>query len=121
MHLPLIYESGIAIILYALLMLIIILGAWRFIKSRYLLKEGETLRSRSVVPLGWSAAALGFIGLFKQYYETFQAIEAAGDISASIIAEAIGPAFTYPTLGFLCLAFSYVFQFVNQKLITYNK
>lgn len=121
MHLPLIYESGIAITLYALLLLIIILGVWRFVKSRYLLKEGEVIGFRSVVPLGWTAVALGFIGLFKQYYEAFQAIEAAGDISASIVAEAMGPAFTYPTLGFLCLAFSYVFQFVNQNLFNPTK
>jgi nicotinamide riboside transporter PnuC len=116
MHLPLIYESGISIILYLFLLLIIILGLWRFITCRYLLKDEQSVRFRSVVPLGWAAVAIGFIGLFKQYYEAFQAIEAAGDISASIVAEAMGSAFTYPLLGFLCLAFSYVFQFVNQNL-----
>ena len=121
MHLPLVYESGIASMLYLLLLLIVIMGTWRFIKSRYLLREGETAQFRSVVPLGWTAVALGFVGLLKQYSEAFQAIEAANDISPSIVAQAMGPAFTYPSLGFLCLAISYVLQFVNQRQVSYTK
>jgi len=97
------------------------LGLWQFIKSRYILKEGETMRFRSVVPLGWAGTAVGFIGLFKQYTDAFEMIEAAGDISPSIVAGALGSGFSYPMLGFLCLAIGYVFKFVNQYEVTFLK
>lgn len=74
MPLPHIFESPLAPILYIFLLVIIGMGLWQFIKSRYLLKEGETMRFRSVVPLGWAAVALGFVGMFIQYSLAFEAI-----------------------------------------------
>ena len=79
------------------------------------------MRFRSVVPLGWAGTAVGFIGLFKQYTDAFEMIEAAGDISPSIVAGALGSGFSYPMLGFLCLAIGYVFKFVNQYEVTFLK
>lgn len=72
------------------------------------------MRFRDVTPLGWASFAFAFMGLFNHYSEAFSDIEAAGDISPSIVASAMEPAFGYPTLGCLCLAISYVFRFVNQ-------
>lgn len=121
MHFLLPYESPVAVILYMFLLLIVACGSWQFIQIRYVLKEGETLRFRSVVPLGWAAVALGFIGMFLQYSEAFAAIEMAGDISPSIVAAAMRPAFSYPMLGFVCLAIGYVFRFVNQGERVFTK
>lgn len=41
MKFPSIFDSGIAFILYAFLVFIMGTGLWQFIKSRYMLKEGE--------------------------------------------------------------------------------
>ena len=79
------------------------------------------MRFRSVVPLGWAAAAIGLIGLFKQYSDAFEMIEVAGDIGPSIVAEALKSGTSYPMLGFLCLAISYVLKFVNQYETTFTK
>jgi hypothetical protein len=121
MHFLAPYESPVAVILYMFLLLIVFVGGWQFIQIRYLLKEGETLRFRSVVPLGWAAVALGFVGLFLQYSTAFEAIEMAGDISPAIVAAAMRPAFSYPMLGFLCMAISYIFRFVNQDERVFTK
>jgi hypothetical protein len=121
MYLLLPYESPVAVILYMMLLLIVVLGSRQFIQIRYVLKEGETLRFRSVVPLGWAAVGLGFIGMFIQYSAAFAAIEMAGDISPAIVAAAMRPAFSYPILGFACLAISYVFRFVNQGEKVFTK
>ena len=114
MCLPFIFESGISLLLYAFLFFILIAGLWQFIKSRFLLKEGEAMRFRSLIPLGGAAAAFGFIGLFKQYSDAYQAIEMAGDISVSIVAGAFGAGGSYPMLGLLSLAISCVFGYVDQ-------
>ena len=114
MRFPFIFESGISLLLYAFLFFIIIAGLWQFIKSRFLLKEGEVMRFRSLIPLGGAAAAFGFIGLFKQYSDAYQAIEMADDISASIVAGAFDSGWPYPMLGLFCLAVSCVFRYVNQ-------
>ena len=79
------------------------------------------MRFRSAVPLGWAAAAVGIAGLFQQYLTGFEMIEAAGDISPSIVASALRSGFAYPVLGFLCLAIGYVFKFVNQYETTFHK
>lgn len=114
MRFPSIYDSGIAFILYAFLIFIIGTGAWQFAKSRYFLKEGETFRFRSLIPLGGAAVAFGFMGLYKQWTDAFDAIVLANDISPSIIAGAMGDGVSYPALGFLILAISCVFRYVNQ-------
>jgi hypothetical protein len=114
MKLPSIFDSGIAFILYAFLVFIVGTGLWQFVKSRYLLKEGEEIHLRSLIPLGGAAAAFGFIGLYKQWSDAFEAIELAGDISPSIVAAAMSAGVSYPALGFLILAISCVFRFVNQ-------
>jgi hypothetical protein len=121
MRLPPFFESGISMLLYLILLSILVLGLWQFLKSRYILKEREAMRFRSVVPLGWAGAAVGFIGLFKRYSDAFEMIEEAGDISPSIVAGALHSGFSYPMLGFLCLAISYVFKFVNQYELTFLK
>lgn len=112
---PAIYESNVSLILYAFLTFIIVLGVWQFVKSRYLLKEGESMRLRSLIPLGLAAAALGFVGLFIEYREAMEAVEASEDISPSIVAGAIKAAFSYPILGLVTLAISCVFRYVNQN------
>jgi hypothetical protein len=114
MQFPPLYESNASLILYAFLSYIIVMGLWQFVKSRYLLKEGESMQMRSLIPLGVAAVAFGFIGLFFQYTDAFEAIEAAGDISPSIVAAALKSAWSYPALGFLSLATSCVFRYVNQ-------
>src|SRR4051812_11704803 len=93
---PASYESGFAIILYMFLLFIVAVGLWQFVKSRYLLKEGESMRMRSLIPLGGAAAAFGIVGLLKHYADAFEAIEIAGDISPSIVAGALRSAMSYP-------------------------
>jgi hypothetical protein len=90
------------------------MGLWQFIKSRYLLKEVESMRMRSLIPLGGAAAALSIVGLLKHYADAFEAIEIAEDISPAIVAEAMKSAMAYPVLGFFILAVSCVFRYVNQ-------
>lgn len=114
MRLPSLLESNVSLLLYALMTYIILMGLWQFIKSRYLLKQGESMQLRSLVPLGLAAAAFGFIGLFMEYSDAFEAIEAAGDISPSIVAGAFKAGWSYPILGMLTLAISCVFKYVNQ-------
>ena len=46
--------------------------------------------------------------------DAFEAIEAAGDISPSIVAGALKAVWAYPILGMLTLAISCVFRYVNQ-------
>ena len=93
---------------------IIVKGLFQFIKSRYLLKQGESMNLRSLIPLGLAAIALGLVGLFLEYTVAFETIEATQDISPSIVASAIKEAFSYPILGFLTFSISCVFRFVNQ-------
>jgi len=114
MPLPPLLQSNVSLLLYALLTYIILMGLWQFIRSRYLLKEGESMRLRSLIPLGLAGAAFGFIGLFMEYSDAFEAIEAAGDISPSIVAGALKAVWAYPILGMLTLAISCVFRYVNQ-------
>jgi hypothetical protein len=97
------------------------MGLWQFIKSRYLLKSGESMQLRSLIPLGLAAAAFGFIGLFMEYREAFELIEAAGDISPSIVAGAFKAGWSYPILGLLSLAISCVFRYINQYPFEVNK
>ncbi len=112
MRFPYPAESGIAFILYVLLVFIVAMGIWQFIISRYL---AETTKPRSLVPLGGAAAAFGFIGLYSQWSEAFEAIEMAGDISPAIVAGALHNGVSYPTFGFLILAISLVFRYVNSR------
>jgi hypothetical protein len=114
MRLPSILQSNISLLLYSLLAFIVMMGLWQFIKSRYLLKSGESMQLRSLVPLGLAAAALGFIGLFMEYRDAFELIEAAGDISPAIVAGALKAGWSYPILGLLTLAISCVFRYINQ-------
>jgi hypothetical protein len=114
MRFPPIFESNIALLLYACLAYIVGMGLWQFIKSRYILAEGDSMQLRSLIPLGIAGVALGFVGLFLQYSEAFEVIEAAGDISPSIVAGAMKSAFSYPALGFLSLAISCIFRYINQ-------
>jgi|SRR5688572_32932168 len=114
MRLPSILQSNISLLLYAFLAFIVVMGLWQFIKSRYLLKSGESMQLRSLIPLGLAAAAFGFIGLFMEYRDAFELIEAAGDISPSIVAGAFKAGWSYPILGLLTLAISCVFRYINQ-------
>jgi hypothetical protein len=113
MMLPYPFVNGIALILYGLLLFVIGSGLWQFVKSRYLLKEGDTFRFRSLVPLGAVATVIGFIGLLNQYRIVFKDIEAAGYISQAIVAAGLHSAFGFPILGLLTLAISFVFKYVN--------
>ena len=97
------------------------MGLWQFIKSRYLLKSGESMQLRSLIPLGLAAAAFGFIGLFMEYQEAFELIEAVGDISPSIVAGAFKAGWSYPILGLHSLAISGVFRYTNQYPFEVNK
>ena len=101
MRLPHLLQSNVSLLLYTLLTYIIVMGLWQFIKSRYLLKDGELMRLRWLIPLGLAAAAFGFIGLFMEYSDAFEAIEAAGDISPAIVAGAFKAGWAYPILGML--------------------
>lgn len=56
---------------------------------------------RSLIPLGLAAAAFGFIGLIMEYRDAFELIEAAGDISPSIVAGAFKAGLSYPILACL--------------------
>jgi hypothetical protein len=111
---PVPYESGFAIILYMFLLLIVATGSWQFVRSRYQLKEGESMRMRSLIPLGGAAAAFGIVGLLKHWADAFEAMQVAEDISPTIVAGAMKSAVAYPILGFFILAVSCVFRFVNQ-------
>ena len=121
MKLPYIFQSNISLLLYSFLGFIVAMGLWQFIKSRYLLKSGESMQLRSLIPLGLAAAAFGFIGLFMEYREAFELIEAAGDISPSIVAGAFKAGWSYPILGLLSLAISCVFRYINQYPFEVNK
>jgi hypothetical protein len=107
------YESVFAVVLYMFLLFIVAVGSWQFVKSRYQLKEGESMRMRSLIPLGGAAAAFGIVGLLKHWADAFEAIELAQDISPAIVAEAMKSAVSYPFLGFFILAVSCVFRYVN--------
>lgn len=114
MPLPYLFHSNVSLLLYAMLIYISVVGLLQFIKARYLLKPGDSMIFRSLVPLGVAAAVLGFVGLFVQYRESFEAIELAGDISPFIVAASMKDAFTYPIMGLLTLSISYVFRFLYQ-------
>jgi hypothetical protein len=112
--LPSIFDLGFASILYLFLIYILGMGLWQF-KSIRLKRDGEEeIKARSLVPLGAGATVIGFIALVQRYREAFDMIEAADDISPSIVASAFSGAFAYPTLGLLCLAISFVFKYLNQ-------
>ena len=114
MRFPPIFQSNISLLLNSFLAFIVVMGLWQFIKSRYLLKNGESMELRSLIPLGLAAAAFGFIGLIMEYRDAFELIEAAGDISPSIVAGAFKAGLSYPILGLLTLAISCVFRYINQ-------
>ena len=101
MRFPPIFQSNISLLLNSFLAFIVVMGLWQFIKSRYLLKNGESMELRSLVPLGLAAAAFGFIGLIMEYRDAFELIEAAGDISPSIVAGAFKAGLSYPILACL--------------------
>lgn len=101
MRFPPIFQSNISLLLNSFLAFIVVMGLWQFIKSRYLLKNGESMDLRSLVPLGLAAAAFGFIGLIMEYRDAFELIEAAGDISPSIVAGAFKAGLSYPILACL--------------------
>jgi hypothetical protein len=111
---PSVFDSGVSMLLYFFLITITGFSLWEFahVKVR---KQSPRAHFRSVVPLGWAAAAFGIVGLFIQYQQAFSEIEAAGDISPQIVASAMRTAFSYPVLGFICLGFSYFFRFINQR------
>ena len=113
MNLPNPLQSNIALFQYIFISGIIVLGILQYIKAR----NGTTVNTSYVVPLGVLCLILGFIGMFQTYREAFQTIEAAGDISPQIISNALGTAFDYPILGLFGLAISYSFKFVNSKMV----
>lgn len=112
--LPSLFDFGFASILYLFLAYILGMGLWQFRQIRLLNENEESVHARSLVPLGWAAVAMGFVALIQRYREAFDLIEAAGDISPSIVASAMSAALSYPTLGLLCLAISFLFKYFNQ-------
>lgn len=113
MRFPYLFHSNVSLVLYALLY-IVSMGFMAIRKSRYLLKPGESMHLRSLIPLGLAAAGFRFIGLFVQYLHGFEAIGAAGDIGPSIVAGAFRDGWSYPILEMLTLAISCVFRYLNQ-------
>ncbi len=71
---------------------------------------------RPVVWLGAANAALGLFGFFLNYTQAMQAIQAAGDISPSILAGAYVLSGSYPVLGFLSLSIAFLFQFFSVQV-----
>ncbi|MEQ8245136.1 hypothetical protein [Fulvivirga sp.] len=103
-------DSFLSVALYVLLVFIIYKGV-----AQYILKSKEGVEeARSLVPLGAIGLIFGIIGYIRGYMMAFEAIEAAGDISPSIVAASFGQSGSYPILGLICLAVSYLFKYINQ-------
>ena len=105
-------DSYLASALYLLLLFIIYKGLAQYIKqTRY----GAT-KSRSLIPLGAVGLILGIIGYIRGYTMTFEAIEAVGDISPELVANSLGQNTSYPVLGLVTLAVTFVFRYLNQQV-----
>ncbi|MEQ8685801.1 MAG: hypothetical protein RIE86_10930 [Imperialibacter sp.] len=113
MKLPPVIELGFSPLLYLFLFYIIYLGvkAFFFIRIRRVDYPDNPAR---IVYLGAAAVVIGVIAFIQKYREAMEAIESAGDISPSLVAGSISEAFAYPTLGFFCLALSFLFKFVSK-------
>lgn len=112
MELPHPFYSGFATALYLLLMYILVVGFLQHYRMEWL--RHPVLR-RSLIPVGVIALATGFWGLIRNTQETFDAIEAAGDISPSLVAAGISSGYPLLHLGLLCLILSLVFYYFNHK------
>ena len=110
MLIPQPFESYLATTLYLLFIFIIYKGVFQYT----LLQKSKTNSIKSLVPLGTIGLILGIIGYIRGYMITFEAIEAAGDISPEIVASSFGHSGTYPILGLLLLATSFLFKYMNQ-------
>ena len=114
MHIPPIFDSWLSVLLYFLFLFIIGKGIQQFVKIRFGDFDPQHDKIRSTVPLGAAAVAFGFLGHFRGASQALDAIEAAGDISPSLLANALGHSGSYPVLGLLCLGLSFVFKYLNQ-------
>ncbi|WP_339815002.1 hypothetical protein [uncultured Imperialibacter sp.] len=113
MKFPPIIEMGFSPLLYLLLFYILYLGMKAFFVLR-IRKEPYADNPARIVYLGAAASVIGIIACIQKYREAMEAIESAGDISPSLVAGSISEAFAYPTLGFFCLALSFLFRFVSK-------
>jgi hypothetical protein len=104
------FDSYLSSSIYLLLVFIIYKGVIQYLKLR---KDSE-LKIRSLIPLGAIGLILGIIGHVRLYIKTFEAIEVAGDISPQIVASALGKGGSYPILGLLVLAVTFLFKYLNQ-------
>lgn len=109
MDLPSILEFGWSSILYLILVFIFYKGLYHLIVLRK-----QEVQAKSLVPIGAMGLVFGFLGYIQKIDESVDAISAAGDISPALVATSISQSYSYPTLGLLCLAASYLFKYVNQ-------
>jgi hypothetical protein len=108
------FWSPLAILMYFLLLYIIVIGIWHFSQIR-MGKDINPFFQRSTIPLGLTAVALGFLGFFKSLVESMEAISVNDNISPAIVAGGYADAGSFVILGFLTLAFSGVFRYVNYR------
>lgn len=112
MALPHPFSSVLAAILYLILFYILIIGFLQYYKPERLTLA---IFKKSLVPVGIIGLAVGFWSLVYTIQQTFDAIQAAGDISPSMVAGGITSGYPYLYLGILCLIVSLVFYYFNHK------
>lgn len=112
MALPHPFSSVFAAVLYLILFYILIIGFLQYYKPERLTLP---IFKKSLVPVGIIGLAVGFWSLVYTIQQAFDAIEAAGDISPSMVAGGIASGYAYIYLGILCLIVSLVFYYFNHK------
>jgi hypothetical protein len=112
MKFPPITEVGFSSLLYLLLAYILYLGIDVFVKLRLKNKPNAGNPSR-IIYLGAAAAVIGIVAFIQKYREAMEVLVEVTDISPSFVAGAISDATSYPTLGFSCLAISFLLRFIR--------
>ena len=111
--LPGVTDSTLSILLYVLLAYSVAMGFWSlFLKYRYT-RRGESIKVKSLIPVGCVATIFGILGYFMKVNNTFSEIERSSDISPSLVAGQLGNIYAYPALGLIVLAITLAFKYVN--------
>lgn len=112
MALPHPFYSIFATVLYLILVYILIIGLLQYYKPERL---NVSVLRKSLIPIGVIGLAVGFWSLVYTIQQAFDAIEAAGDISPSLVAGGISSGYPCLYLGILCLIISLVFYYFNHE------
>ena len=114
MVLPFPTSTWVAALMYILLIYIMYMGIWQFRTVRIRKTRGHPFFMGSLVPLGALILCLGFLGHVMNIRMAFEAIEAARDISPTLVATNLKNSFDYVILGLLSLGLSFLFKYINR-------